>query len=106
MLSYKINSSDFNSLQPMFNGLRLYVTDFKILIDLQGWGIRNLTLVDNGKISYSNPVRQSLFVFNDCIQGGRPKAETAAEALQKIYPGVVRYRILQSLYVIEHKQKI
>ncbi|KAK3102511.1 hypothetical protein FSP39_011882 [Pinctada imbricata] len=55
---------------------------------LLGWGIKNLTLVDNGKISYSNPVRQSLFVFEDCMKGGKPKAETAAEALKSIFPGV------------------
>lgn len=55
---------------------------------LIGWGVRNLTLVDNGRISYSNPVRQSLFVFEDSLNGGRPKAETAAESLKKIFPGL------------------
>ncbi|XP_064614814.1 LOW QUALITY PROTEIN: ubiquitin-like modifier-activating enzyme ATG7 [Liolophura sinensis] len=55
---------------------------------LLGWGVRTITLVDNGRISYSNPVRQSLFVFEDCTQGGQPKAEAAAAALQKIFPGV------------------
>lgn len=30
---------------------------------LLGWGVRNITLVDNGTVSYSNPVRQSLFSF-------------------------------------------
>lgn len=30
---------------------------------LLGWGVRNITLVDNGFVSYSNPVRQSLFTF-------------------------------------------
>ncbi|XP_014785656.1 ubiquitin-like modifier-activating enzyme ATG7 [Octopus bimaculoides] len=55
---------------------------------LIGWGIRNLTLVDNGKISYSNPVRQSLFVFEDSLNGKKPKAETAAESLKKIIPGL------------------
>eukprot|EP00565_Helicotheca_tamesis_P007706 CAMPEP_0185735580 /NCGR_PEP_ID=MMETSP1171-20130828/25680_1 /TAXON_ID=374046 /ORGANISM="Helicotheca tamensis, Strain CCMP826" /LENGTH=69 /DNA_ID=CAMNT_0028405943 /DNA_START=41 /DNA_END=247 /DNA_ORIENTATION=- len=29
--------------------------------DLLAWGIKNITFVDNGKVSYSNPVRQSLF---------------------------------------------
>ncbi|XP_065918994.1 ubiquitin-like modifier-activating enzyme ATG7 [Dysidea avara] len=55
---------------------------------LIGWGIRNITLVDNGKVSYSNPARQSLFEFDDCANGGKPKAETAAEQLKKIFPGV------------------
>ncbi|KAK3248623.1 Ubiquitin-like modifier-activating enzyme ATG7 [Cymbomonas tetramitiformis] len=55
---------------------------------LQGWGFRHITMVDNGKVSYSNPVRQSLFEFEDCKNGGRPKAEAAAERLKAIFPGV------------------
>lgn len=53
---------------------------------LMGWGVRNLTLVDGGKVSYSNPVRQSLFTFNDCLNGGKHKATAAAEALVEIFP--------------------
>lgn len=45
--------------------------------------------MDNGVISYSNPVRQSLFEFSDSKDGGKGKAETAAAALQRIFPGVV-----------------
>ena len=55
---------------------------------LLGWGVRNITLVDNGTVSYSNPVRQSLFVFDDSLNGGQPKAAAAAEALRRIFPGV------------------
>ena len=33
---------------------------------LLGWGVRNITLVDSGSVSYSNPVRQSLFSFKVC----------------------------------------
>nr|XP_022299462.1 ubiquitin-like modifier-activating enzyme ATG7 [Crassostrea virginica] len=55
---------------------------------LLGWGVRTITLVDNGRISYSNPVRQSLFQFEDCVKGGKPKAEAAAESLKRIFPGV------------------
>nr|QDA69641.1 ubiquitin-like modifier-activating protein ATG7 [Crassostrea gigas] len=55
---------------------------------LMGWGVRTITLVDNGRVSYSNPVRQSLFQFEDCVKGGKPKAEAAAEAMKKIFPGV------------------
>lgn len=51
---------------------------------LLGWGVRKITLVDYGKVSYSNPVRQSLFTLEDCQGGGRPKAEAAATALQSI----------------------
>lgn len=55
---------------------------------LLGWGVRNITLVDNARVSYSNPVRQPLFDFEDCLEGGKPKAEAAAAALTRIYPGV------------------
>ncbi|KAL4422919.1 hypothetical protein ABPG75_009116 [Micractinium tetrahymenae] len=54
---------------------------------LLGWGVRHITLVDNSHVAYSNPVRQSLFTFEDCLAGGRPKAEAAAEALGRIFPG-------------------
>ena len=55
---------------------------------LLGWGVKNITFVDNGKVSYSNPVRQSLFNFEDCLDGGKPKAQAAAQMLTKIFPGV------------------
>lgn len=56
--------------------------------NLLGWGVRKITFVDNGTVSYSNPVRQPLFNFVDCQNGGVPKAIRAAEALKEIYPGV------------------
>ncbi|XP_074862311.1 ubiquitin-like modifier-activating enzyme ATG7 [Carettochelys insculpta] len=55
---------------------------------LMGWGVRQITFVDNAKISYSNPVRQPLYEFEDCLGGGKPKALAAADRLQKIFPGV------------------
>ncbi|OXG14909.1 ubiquitin-like modifier-activating enzyme ATG7 [Cryptococcus neoformans Tu259-1] len=55
---------------------------------LMGWGVRNMTLVDSSTVSYSNPVRQPLFTFSDCLNGGLPKAPTAAKKLQEIFPGV------------------
>lgn len=51
--------------------------------------MRNITFVDSGKVSFSNPVRQPLFEFVDCLDGGKPKAECAAESLKKIFPGIV-----------------
>ena len=57
---------------------------------MQGWGVRHITLLDSGRVSFSNPVRQSLFTYEDCLNGGRPKAAAAAEALKRIFPGVVR----------------
>lgn len=56
--------------------------------NLMGWGVRKITFVDNGNVSYSNPVRQPLFDFKDCMNGGVKKAIRAAEALKEIYPGV------------------
>lgn len=55
---------------------------------LLGWGVRKITFVDYGAVSFSNPVRQPLFRFNDCMNGGAPKATRAAESLKEIYPGV------------------
>ncbi|KAH9057485.1 hypothetical protein EDB87DRAFT_1751384 [Lactarius vividus] len=55
---------------------------------LMGWGIRKITLVDSGRVAFSNPVRQPLFEFDDCTDGGKPKAEAAAARLRKIFPGV------------------
>jgi ubiquitin-like modifier-activating enzyme ATG7 len=55
---------------------------------IQGWGVRTITFVDNAKVSFSNPVRQPLFDYKDCLEGGAEKAFRAAEALQEIYPGV------------------
>jgi ubiquitin-like modifier-activating enzyme ATG7 len=51
--------------------------------------VRHVTFIDNGKVSYSNPVRQSLYEFDDCKLGGKMKAKVAAEKLKKIFPGVV-----------------
>ncbi|KIJ16262.1 hypothetical protein PAXINDRAFT_168437 [Paxillus involutus ATCC 200175] len=55
---------------------------------LMGWGVRNITFVDSARVSFSNPVRQPLFEFEDCLNGGKPKASCAAERLKKIFPGV------------------
>ncbi|KAJ5558141.1 Molybdenum cofactor biosynthesis MoeB [Penicillium sp. DV-2018c] len=56
--------------------------------NLLGWGVKKITFVDNGTVSFSNPVRQPLFRFEDCLNGGAQKAHRAAEALVEIYPGV------------------
>ncbi|KAH8827851.1 hypothetical protein DL96DRAFT_1497247 [Flagelloscypha sp. PMI_526] len=55
---------------------------------LMGWGVRTITLADNARVSFSNPVRQPLFEFEDCLNGGKPKAPCAAERLKKIFPGL------------------
>lgn len=53
--------------------------------NLLGWGVTNITFMDCGTISYSNPARQTLFNQEDI---GKNKAETAAINLQKIYGSV------------------
>ena len=55
---------------------------------LLGWGVRQFTFVDSGRVSFSNPARQSLFEFADCLDGGKPKAEAAAANLARVFPGV------------------
>jgi ubiquitin-like modifier-activating enzyme ATG7 len=54
---------------------------------LLGWGVRRLTFVDDAAVAFSNPVRQSLYSFQDCLEGGRPKAAAAADAVRRIFPG-------------------
>jgi ubiquitin-like modifier-activating enzyme ATG7 len=54
---------------------------------LIGWGVRTLTFVDSGTVSYSNPVRQSLFTFDDSVQK-RDKAEAAANSIRLVAPSV------------------
>ena len=55
--------------------------------NLLGWGVSAITLVDNGQVSFSNPVRQPLYVFGDASTKSK-KAQQAAVALSKIHPGV------------------
>jgi hypothetical protein len=64
----------------------------------QAWGVRKITLLDSSTVSFSNPVRQPLFEFEDSLNGGKPKAEAAAAALKRIYPGVVRLRFFLLLF--------
>ncbi len=48
---------------------------------LLGWGVRHITFVDNGRVSYSNPVRQPLFEMSDCVDGGKHKVRRAGLVL-------------------------
>jgi ubiquitin-like modifier-activating enzyme ATG7 len=70
--------------------------------NLMGWGVRKITFVDNGKVSFSNPVRQPLFDFKDCLEGGAKKAHRAAEALSEIYPGVDSVGYVMSVPMAGH----
>uniref|UniRef100_A0A182M647 Autophagy-related protein 7 n=1 Tax=Anopheles culicifacies TaxID=139723 RepID=A0A182M647_9DIPT len=53
---------------------------------LMAWGVTNITILDCGKVSISNPIRQTLYRFDDALNGGRPKATTASERLLDINP--------------------
>lgn len=59
----------------------------QIARNLLAWGVKHFTFVDSGKVSYSNPVRQSLLTFEDAKQA-RSKAEAAAENLSLIHPQI------------------
>jgi ubiquitin-like modifier-activating enzyme ATG7 len=54
--------------------------------NLMAWGMFNITMVDRSKVSYSNPVRQPLYEYEDCLNGGKDKAQCAVDKLLKIYP--------------------
>lgn len=56
--------------------------------NLLSWGVHKITFIDSGTVSFSNPVRQPLYSFKDCIGGKTMKAIRAAEVLKEIYPGV------------------
>jgi ubiquitin-like modifier-activating enzyme ATG7 len=52
---------------------------------LLAWGVTNITFVDSGRVSFSNPARQWLFTLEDAASGA-PKAETAAKRLKEVLP--------------------
>ncbi|TPX43321.1 hypothetical protein SeLEV6574_g05134 [Synchytrium endobioticum] len=70
--------------------------------NLMAWGVRKITFIDNGKVSFSNPVRQPLFQFDDCFHGGRHKAPAAADALTRVFPGVNCAGIVLSILMPGH----
>merc|ERR1719450_708672 len=53
--------------------------------NLMGWGVRRMTFVDSGRVSLSNPVRQSLFTHEDAAES-RPKVRAAAAAVRAVMP--------------------
>lgn len=46
-------------------------------------------MLDNGKVAMSNPLRQSLYTLDDCLNGGELKATAAVRSLKRIFPAVV-----------------
>lgn len=68
---------------------------------LLGWGVRDITLVDNGRVSYSNPARQCLFEFEDA-EARSFKAVAAAARLRKIFPNVHSEGVVLSIPMPGH----
>lgn len=80
--------------------LKRCLFNYSIIVSIsQSWGVRNITLADSGHVSFSNPVRQSLFVHEDAVQG-KAKSKTAAERLRLIYPGLVSLNYLIVFHII------
>jgi hypothetical protein len=42
-------------------------------------------------VSFSNPARQSLYTFDDCVGGDTLKVDASKRAMELIDPGVVRH---------------
>lgn len=58
-----------------------------VALNLASWGIRHLTLVDNGRVSYSNIFRQTLYTTEDAACG-KKKCEAAMAALKRMLPSL------------------
>lgn len=69
---------------------------------LMAWGIRKITLVDNGKVSMSNPLRQSLYTYEDCCNGGVFKTEAAVNSLNRIFPAMEAKGVRMSIPMPGH----
>ncbi|RHW69648.1 Ubiquitin-like modifier-activating enzyme ATG7 [Trypanosoma brucei equiperdum] len=70
------------------------------------WGVRHITLVDRGKVSFSNPVRQTLFELSDVNnprEEERNKAIAAAKALKRILPGVNARGVPLTIHMPGHR---
>lgn len=55
--------------------------------NLLSWGVVNFSFIDYGNVSFSNPVRQSLFTHGDAVKH-KLKAVAAAERLKEILPSI------------------
>ncbi|KAI3680789.1 hypothetical protein L6452_35565 [Arctium lappa] len=69
---------------------------------LMAWGVRKITLVDSGKVAMSNPLRQSLYTLEDCLNGGDFKALAAAKSLRRIFPAVEAEGVVMAIPMPGH----
>lgn len=61
-----------------------------------------MTFVDSGRVSYSNPVRQCLFTFEDSRADDNFKAQVAAKRLTEVYPKVEAQSVVMSIPMPGH----
>nr|XP_043622499.1 ubiquitin-like modifier-activating enzyme atg7 [Erigeron canadensis] len=69
---------------------------------LMAWGVRKITLVDSGKVAMSNPLRQSLYTLEDCLDGGDFKSSAAVKSLNRIFPAVEAEGIVMAIPMPGH----
>ncbi|XP_021766091.1 ubiquitin-like modifier-activating enzyme atg7 [Chenopodium quinoa] len=69
---------------------------------LMAWGVRKITLLDSGKVAMSNPLRQSLYTLEDCLNGGQYKAMAAERSLKSIFPAVDAKGIVMAIPMPGH----
>lgn len=69
---------------------------------LMAWGVRKITLVDSGKVAMSNPLRQSLYTLEDCLNGGDFKALAAVKSLTRIFPAVEAEGVVMAIPMPGH----
>lgn len=61
-----------------------------------------MTFVDSGRVSYSNPVRQCLFTFEDSRADDNFKAQVAAKRLTEVYPKVEAQSVVMNIPMPGH----
>lgn len=66
------------------------------------WGVRHLTFVDRGRVSFSNLARQSLFSF-EVAKEGRMKVDAAAEAVRAILPSATVRAVPLTIHMPGHR---
>ncbi|KAL8468229.1 hypothetical protein ACS0TY_031463 [Phlomoides rotata] len=69
---------------------------------LMAWGVRKITLLDSGRVSMSNPLRQSLYTLDDCLNGGEFKAVAAVKSLSRIFPAVEAQSVVMAIPMPGH----
>ncbi|KAF3452098.1 hypothetical protein FNV43_RR08195 [Rhamnella rubrinervis] len=69
---------------------------------LMAWGVRKITLLDNGRVAMSNPLRQSLYTLDDCLNGGEFKAKAAVKSLKRIFPAVEAADVVMAIPMPGH----